>query len=111
MKLDKKLEKKVTMAIVNTMGALVIRHITLCKIIEEDKGVVVYYKMKGGRKVIGVRIKANDSSVAFANGWTKPLGIDEVKRGVFMPDSFTSFSTGEFDKQVKNMGEAVFYRH
>jgi hypothetical protein len=78
--------QRVTMLIENSMGCIVLRHITLSEKTnvslrsqgwKQSDVLNLYYAMKGCRKVGGWRIE-KDTAIALAKGWQAIEGMTET---------------------------------
>jgi hypothetical protein len=102
---------KATMLILNTIGAIVCRHINLIELSESDTHVTLKYKMRGGRKIQGYKISKNETSLVLSKGWKIPDGMIESKPGVFGYNSFVTFDKDKFIDVVSKELVEVFYQH
>ena len=107
--------KKATMLIENTMGVIVLRHITLDSIEQDQKDeskVNILYKMKGARKTKGFKLSKKETQLVLAEGWQIPEGMDKCTRyaNTWGYDSFVQFETARF-KSTMNKLNNVFYSH
>ena len=100
------------MLIENTIGILVLRHINLIDIKENQDTVTLKYKMKGGRKIKAYKISKKETSLAVSNGWTKIEGMKEnsLYKNTYGYDSFTSHDTESFN-YVESRLNKITYKH
>lgn len=101
--------KKATMLIENTMGATVLRHINLHTIEEKEDEVLIIYKMKGARTLKAYKISKKETQLAFSDEWQTVQGMEKVKCGSYMYNSFLSFG-GSFTKALESL-KNVSYSH
>lgn len=108
--------QKATMLIENSMGCIVLRHITL----GEKTQVLpkkscwsklpvfnLYYAMKGCRKVQGWTI-SEENPVVLAQGWQTINGMTETTKGQFSFDSWDSCDHLRFDAAKDQLTDIVY---
>jgi hypothetical protein len=103
---------KATMVILNEMGCIVHRQINIIEFVENEKDVVIKYKLKGRRKLQGYRIKKSTKMI-LAYGWQQPAeGMTENRlyKNSFSYDIFTAFDGNLFLKSIKHIGN-IFYNN
>jgi hypothetical protein len=109
--------QRVTMLIENSMGCIVLRHITLSEKTnvsfhysswKQLECLNLYYAMKGCRKVGGWRI-TQDTAIVLAKGWQAVDGMNETSKAQFTFDEWECFETDRFQVAKAQLSDVVYF--
>ena len=104
--------QQATMIICNTVGAIVVRHINIYEMTQNDKGVKLIYSIKRSKKKLGFNINKNETSLVLVEGFqAAPVTmVQDGKKAQWFYDNFVSFDAQSFEDTVKGY-DKVIYSH
>jgi hypothetical protein len=109
--------QRVTMLIENSMGCIVLRHITLSEKTnvslrsqgwKQSDVLNLYYVMRGCRKVGGWRID-KDTAIVLAKGWQAVDGMNETSKAQFTFDEWECFEADRSQAVKAQLSDVVYF--